>query len=117
MLKATKAVVWWQSPILGGVARERQSDILAQGIIENYYQEITQRKLLESKRQYRTSDLMTFNTDLCLTNTEVTIDSYNNNYVTDIPKCIIYEPTSRNRMKVVYIVSFGWDKSVSLIFT
>ena len=61
---------------------------MAQGIIENYYQEITQRKLLESKRQYRTSDLMTFNTDLCLTNTEVTIDSYDNNYVTDIPKCV-----------------------------
>ena len=45
---------------------------------------------MDSKRQYRTSDLMTFNTDLCLTNTEVTIDSYNNNHVTDIPKCIIY---------------------------
>ena len=41
---------------------------------------------------------MTFNTDLCLTNTEVTIDSYNNNYVTDVPKCIIYEPTSMNRI-------------------
>ena len=41
---------------------------------------------------------MTFNTDLCLTNTDVTIDSYNNNYVTDIPKCIIYEPTSMDRI-------------------
>ena len=41
---------------------------------------------------------MTFNTDLCLTNTEVTIDSYNKNYVTDVPKCIIYEPTSKNRI-------------------
>ena len=40
---------------------------------------------------------MTFNTDLCLTNTEVTIDSYNKNYVTDVPKRIIYEPTSMNR--------------------
>ena len=53
---------------------------------------------MESKRQYRTSDLMTFNTDLCLTNTEVTIDSYNKNYVTDVPKRIIYEPTSRTRI-------------------
>ena len=73
---------------------------MAQGIIENYYQEITQRKLLESKRQYRTPHLMTFNTDLCLTNTEVTIDSYNKNYVTDVPKRIIYEPTSMNRITI-----------------
>ena len=72
--------------------------LLAQGIRENYYQERNQRKLLESQRQHRTSDLMTFDTNLCLTNTEATNDSYNNDYVTDIPKFKTYSPTSKNRM-------------------
>ena len=71
---------------------------MAQGIIENYYQERNQRKLLESQRQHRTSDLMTFDTNLCLTNTEATNDSYNNDHVTDIPKFKTYSPTSENRI-------------------